>query len=90
MSTIGLASNVEVLLGILGELVEEEGKKSVDVLASSNSVADGSATVRVADIDGLIKEDDGSIGIPRVGVVNNLDLVVDGSRAELHKEASER
>lgn len=54
---VRLASNVEVLLGVLGELVEEEGEKGVDVLASSNGVANGTAAVGVADVDGLVEED---------------------------------
>lgn len=45
MATVGLASNVEVLLGIFGELMEEESEESVDVLASSNGVADRATSV---------------------------------------------
>lgn len=45
VSGIRLAGNMEVLLGILGELVEEQGKEGIDVLASGNRVADGRAGV---------------------------------------------
>jgi hypothetical protein len=55
---------VEVLLGVLGELLEEEGEKGVDILASRPGVADGLAAVGVADIDGLVEEDDGSVTVP--------------------------
>lgn len=77
VTSIGLASNVEVLLGVLGELVEEEGQESVDILASSNGVAYGVARVRVTDVDGLVKEDDAGIVVPAELVVHNLELLVD-------------
>lgn len=37
---IRFSSNVEVLLCVLGELLEEESEKSINILASSNCVAD--------------------------------------------------
>lgn len=86
---VRLASNVEVLLGVLGELVEEEGHKSVDVLAGSDRVGDGGTRVGVADVDGLVKEDDGGVVVPRPLVVDNLKLLVDGSGAELHEETGQ-
>jgi hypothetical protein len=87
---IRLSSNVEVLLSILRELVEEEGKKGINVLAGGDSVAHGAATVRVTDVDGLVEEDDGSVVVPRPRVVDNLNLLVDGGRAELEEEAGQR
>lgn len=42
---VRLAGDVERLSGVLGELLEEEGQESVDVLAGSNSVGDRAATV---------------------------------------------
>ena len=45
VTSVGFTSNVEVLLRVLGKLVEEEGEKGVDVLASSDSVADAIAAV---------------------------------------------
>ena len=90
VASIRLASNVEVLLGILGELVEEEGKESVDILASSDSVADGVAGVRVADVDGLVKEDNAGVVVPGVLIVDDLELLVNGRRAELKEETSKR
>ncbi len=77
MAGIRLASDVEVLLGVLGELVEEEGQEGVDVLAGGNRVADGRAGVRVADIDGLVKENDAGIVVPGELVVDDLELLVD-------------
>jgi len=74
---VRLASDVEVLLRVLGERVEEEGQEGVDVLAGGNSVADGRARVRVADVDGLVKEDDAGIVVPGKLVVDNLELLVD-------------
>lgn len=87
---IRLASNVEVLLGILRELLEEQGKQRVDVFTSSASVADSIAAVGITDVDGLVKEDDRGIAVPRARVVLQLDLVINGGRAELEEEASER
>lgn len=89
VSTIRLSGNVEVLSRILGELVEEEREKGVNVLASSDSVADGATAVGVADVDRLVQEDDGSIVVPCVWVVNNFDLLVDGSRSQLKEETGE-
>lgn len=90
VTSIRLAGNVEVLLGILGELVEEEGKESINILAGSDSVADGVAGVRVPDVDGLVKEDNASVVVPSVLVADNPELLVNGRRAELKEEASER
>ncbi|GJC86760.1 hypothetical protein ColLi_09599 [Colletotrichum liriopes] len=73
---VRLAGNVEVLLGVLGELVEEEGEQGVDVLAGGDRVGDGGAGVGVADVDGLVKEDDRGIVVPRPFVVDDLELLV--------------
>lgn len=81
---------MEVLLGVLGELVEEEGEEGIDILASSDRVAHGATAVRVTDIDGLVKEDDGSVVVPGVGVVDELKLLVDGSGTELKEETGQR
>jgi hypothetical protein len=56
--------DVEVLLGVLGELLEEECQQGVDVLAGGCGVADRASAVRVANVDGLIEEDDGGVGVP--------------------------
>lgn len=40
VASIRLASNVEVLLGVLRELLEEQGQERIDVLAGSTGVAD--------------------------------------------------
>jgi len=63
---------MKVLLGIFREVMEEKGQKGIDVLASGDSVAHAAVAVRVAHVDGLIEEDNGSIVIPRVRVVDNL------------------
>jgi len=56
VTSIRFASNVEILLGIFWELLEEESKERIDILACSNSVAYGSATIRESDVDGLIEK----------------------------------
>lgn len=89
VTSVALARDVEVLLGVLRELLEEEGEESVDVLASRDGVADSVAGVRVADVHGLVEEDDAGIRVPRAGVEFDLSLLVDGGRAELHEETGE-
>ena len=86
---IRFSSDVEILLGVLGELVEEERKESIDILAGSNSVADRATAVGVTDVDRLVKEDNGSVVVPRVGVVDKLNLLVDGCRTELKEETGQ-
>ena len=45
VTSIRFTRNVEALLGIFGELLEEEGEQGVNILASSDRVADGTAAV---------------------------------------------
>jgi hypothetical protein len=87
---IGFSSDVEVLLGILRKLLEEQSKQGVNVLSSSDSVADSTAAVRVANVDGLVQEDNGSVGVPRIWVVDRLDVLINTAGPELHEESSER
>lgn len=90
MTSIRLTRDMEVLLRILGELLEEEREQSIHILASCNSVADSGAAVGVADINRLVKEDDRRVGVPGVIVIDRLDLLADLARAELCEEASKR
>lgn len=90
VTSIRLARNVEVLLRILGELLEEESEQRVDILASGNGVADGRATVGVADVDGLVKEDHGSVGVPGEIIVDRLDVLANAAGSKLQEQASER
>lgn len=87
---VGLSGNVEILSGIFRELLEEQGEQSVDIFASGNSVANAGSTVGVSDVDGLIQEDHGGVGVPREIVVDNLNLLVNGARSKLHEETSQR
>lgn len=89
VTSIGLARDVEALLGVLGELLEEEGKQGVDVLAGGDGVADRAARVRVANVDRLVEEDDGGVGVPRVGVVLDLLVFCDGGGTKLHEKAGQ-
>jgi len=57
MASIRFSGNMEVLLCVFRELLEEKGQESVDILASSDSVANRAATVGVADVDWLVEED---------------------------------
>ena len=90
VASIGFSSDVEVLLGILRKLLEEQSKQGVNVLSSSNSVADSTAAVRVANVDGLVQEDNGSVGVPRIRVINRLDVLINTAGPKLHEESSER
>lgn len=64
VSSVGLSSNVEVLLSILGELLEEECHKRINILSSCDSVANSAARVRVSNVDWLIEEDDRGVCVP--------------------------
>lgn len=87
---VTFTSNVEVLLSILREFLEEQRQQRINILAGSSGVADGVATVGVANVDGLVKEDDGGIAVPGIRVVLELDVVIDGRRAELEEETRQR
>jgi len=87
---VGFTGDVERLLGVLGELLEEQCQKSIDILACSDSVADSASTVGVSDVDWLVKEDDRSVGVPRHRVVNELALLVDRGRTKLHEKTGQR
>lgn len=45
MSGIRFTSNMEILMSVLRKLLEEEGEKGIDVLASGNSVTNGAPAV---------------------------------------------
>lgn len=40
MACVRLARYMEVLVSVLGKLLEEEGEKRIDILAGSDGVAD--------------------------------------------------
>ena len=90
MSSVRFACNVEILMGILWKLLEEQGQESIDVLACSDCVADRASAVREPSVDRLIEEDDGRIRIPGVRVVHELDLLVHGSWTKLEEKTRER
>lgn len=89
MTSVRLARNVEVLLSVFRELLEEQGKESVNVLAGSNGVADGGPAVGVSDVDGLVKENDRGIVVPRVVIVDGLDVLANGARTKFQEQSSE-
>lgn len=90
VASVRLSSNVEFLLRVLGELLEEEGEQRVDVLTSSNRVTDGGATVRVSDVDGLVKENNGSVGVPGVFIVDRLDVLINLAGSQFQEQTGER
>jgi len=90
VTSVRLSSNVEVLLRILRELLKEECEQGIDILASSHRVSDSRTTVRVPDVDRLVKEDDGGVGVPGVVIVNRLDVFTDAARTQLQEQTSER
>ena len=89
VTSIGLSGNVEVLCCILGELLEEQGQESIDIFTSSDGIAHGFPAVRVADIDWLIEEDDGSVGVPRIRIVFRLYVLCDRGGTKFHEETCE-
>lgn len=90
MPGVRFAGDMEVLVCVFGELCKEEGQECVDVFASRDGVGDRGSTVREADVDGLVEEDDARVGVPAVGITNDLEVFVDGSRAKFQKQAGER
>ena len=86
VASVRFTSDVEWLLSIFGEVVEEKGQQGVDVLAGSDGAGDGTTTVGVTSVDGLVNEDDRGVAVPRVVVVHQLELGVDAGGAELHEE----
>lgn len=87
VTSIRLSSNVEGLLSVLGEVVEEQGQESVDVLAGGDSVVDGVAAVGVASIDRLVDEDDRGIAVPGVFVVLERAVFLDAGGTQFHEES---
>ena len=80
---------MEVLLRILWELLEEQGKECVNILAGSYCVADGAATVGETHVDRLVKENDRCVAVPRIWIVLQLKLLVDRRWSKLHEETSQ-
>lgn len=68
MPSIALSRDVEILMRVLGELLEEEGEEGVDVLASSDGVRDGGTGVGEPGVYGLVEEDDRGVVVPAVRV----------------------
>ena len=64
MTSIRLSSNMEVLLGVLRELFEEQCEQSIYIFACCDRIANGAAAIRVANVDRLVEEDDRGIRIP--------------------------
>ena len=62
---VRLARDVEVLLGVLRELLEEESEQGVDVLAGCQRGADGASAVREAHVHRLVQENDRGVIVPR-------------------------
>lgn len=89
VTRIRLASNVEVLLCVLWELLEEKRQKSVDIFAGSDGIADAASAIGVPNVDGLIEKNDGGVRIPRVWVVNELELAVDRCRSKFKEKAGQ-
>lgn len=85
VSGIGFAGDVEVLVGVFRECLEKEGEEGVDVFTGGDGVGDGGAAVGEAGVDGLVKEDDAGVGVPAVGIWDNVKVFVDGRRAEFEE-----
>ena len=77
-------------MGVLRELLEEKCEQSVYVLASSDTIADRASTVGVACIYGLIEEDNRSIRVPRIWIVDNVQLIVDTGWTKLQEKTCQR
>lgn len=78
---------MEVLICVLWELLEEKSEEGVNVFTSSDGVVHRATAVGKAGVNRLVQEDDGGIRIPRVGVVNDITIFVNGSRAQFEEQA---
>ena len=81
---------MEVLLAVFGELLKEKCKKSVNVLAGRDSIADRTATVGISDIYRLVEKDDGGVRVPRGWIIYNFQVLVDRRRTQFEEQACKR
>lgn len=89
MPSIGFTCDVEILVGVFGEGLEEQGKEGIDVFAGGDGVGDGRAAVGKAGIDGLIEEDDASVGVPAVGVLDDVEIFINERGTKFEEEPGE-
>ena len=68
---------MKILRSIFWELLEEQCEEGINVLAGGDGITDRATAVGEADINGLIEEDDRSIGVPRVWIVNEFQVFID-------------
>lgn len=73
-------------MGVFGELFEEESEEGIDVLSGGNGVRDGRARIGEAGVHGLVKEDDAGVGVPAVGVTDDVNVGVDRGWTEFKEE----
>ena len=81
-SSVAFGSDVEGLFGVLGKARKEELKESVDVFGCGWGVVHCGPVVRVgiADVNGLVKEDDIGVAIPAIRIVGSvLALISDAA-----------
>lgn len=77
-------------MAVLGKLFEKEGEEGVDVLAGGDCVGHGGAGVGEAGVYGLVEEDDAGVGVPAIGVRDDVKVLVDRGGAKFEEEAGER
>lgn len=87
MSCIGFARDVEVLVRVLGKLLEEESEQGVHVFTGSDGVGDRGAGVGEAGVDWLVEENDAGVGVPAVGIWDDFEVFVDGGGTEFEEQA---
>ena len=81
---------MEVLVSIFWEGLEEQSQESVDILSSCGSRRGGAGGVGVSDVNWLIQENDGGVGIPSVLVVDWCLILANEGWAEFHEQPSKR
>ncbi|KAH3660567.1 hypothetical protein OGAPHI_007153 [Ogataea philodendri] len=89
VASVGLSSNVEVVFQQVWELLVEQFEECIHILTGCNGVGHRLGGVRESDIDWLVKEHNGCVGVPRVLVVDWLEVWTDGGGSQFEEQTGQ-